>query len=169
MKTPVGELDIDSVQIIDIGSISAEDAGRAGFESLDQLLFELDRRSEGDVYRIGFGRLHADPRIELRRTVAVGEDLEEALVRLERMDSRAADGPWTVGTLRELARRPGVRAGDLCESVGQEKDTFKRNVRKLKNLGLTESLAVGYRLSPRGEALLSELSDGSSNVHDEGE
>ena len=29
---------------------------------------------------------------------------------------------------------------------------FKRNVRKLKELGLTESLEVGYRLSPRGEA-----------------
>jgi len=32
---------------------------------------------------------------------------------------------------------------------------FKANVRKLKALGLTESLEVGYRLSPRGEALLS--------------
>jgi hypothetical protein len=27
-------------------------------------------------------------------------------------------------------------------------------VRKLKELGLTESLTVGYRLSPRGAALL---------------
>jgi ribosomal protein S19E (S16A) len=27
-------------------------------------------------------------------------------------------------------------------------------VRKLKELGLTESLEVGYRLSPRGRALL---------------
>jgi hypothetical protein len=27
----------------------------------------------------------------------------------------------------------------------------------LKNLGLTESLEVGYRLSPRGEALLKVL------------
>jgi hypothetical protein len=27
-------------------------------------------------------------------------------------------------------------------------------VRKLKELGLTESLPVGYRLSPRGEAYL---------------
>ena len=29
---------------------------------------------------------------------------------------------------------------------------FKRDVRKLKELGLTESLPVGYRLSPRGRA-----------------
>jgi hypothetical protein len=32
--------------------------------------------------------------------------------------------------------------------------SFKRDVRKLKELGLTESLEVGYRLSPRGAALL---------------
>jgi hypothetical protein len=31
---------------------------------------------------------------------------------------------------------------------------FKLNVRKLKELGLTESLDIGYRLSPRGEAVM---------------
>ena len=49
---------------------------------------------------------------------------------------------------------PGVRAGDLCAQVGQERDLFKVNVRKLKALGLTESLGTGYRLSPQGRALL---------------
>ena len=34
---------------------------------------------------------------------------------------------------------------------------FKRDVRKLKALGLTESLEVGYRLSPRGRAWLAIL------------
>jgi len=41
--------------------------------------------------------------------------------------------------------------------AGQDKISFKLNVRKLKTLGLTESLEVGYRLSPRGIALLDEL------------
>ena len=31
---------------------------------------------------------------------------------------------------------------------------FKRDVRKLKELGLTESLEIGYRLSPRGVAFM---------------
>jgi hypothetical protein len=31
---------------------------------------------------------------------------------------------------------------------------FKLDVRKLKELGLTESLPIGYRLSPRGETVL---------------
>ncbi len=45
---------------------------------------------------------------------------------------------------------------DTVHPVGFLKDTlpFKRDVRKLKELGLTESLAVGYRISPRGRAYL---------------
>jgi hypothetical protein len=57
-------------------------------------------------------------------------------------------------TLEILQANPGVRAADLCGLVGLEKAAFKINVRKLKALGLTESLEVGYRLSPRGAALL---------------
>jgi hypothetical protein len=34
---------------------------------------------------------------------------------------------------------------------------FKRRVRQLKELGLTESLEVGYRLSPRGRTVLARL------------
>jgi hypothetical protein len=53
-----------------------------------------------------------------------------------------------------IEAQPGVRAPELAASVGMETQPFKTDVRKLKNLGLTESLRVGYRLSPRGEALL---------------
>ena len=34
---------------------------------------------------------------------------------------------------------------------------FKINNRKLRGLSLTESLSVGYRLSPRGAAVLERL------------
>jgi hypothetical protein len=50
-----------------------------------------------------------------------------------------------------------VRAADLAASVGRETQPFKRDVRKLKELGLTESLERGYRLSPRGRAVLDAL------------
>ena len=52
---------------------------------------------------------------------------------------------------------PGNRAPDLAESMGMETKRFKTNVRKLKELGLTESLKVGYRLSPRGEVVFRRL------------
>ena len=53
--------------------------------------------------------------------------------------------------------RPGERAGDLDEAVGEDQAALKSNVRKLKSLGLTESLSIRYRLSPRGEAILSRV------------
>ena len=51
----------------------------------------------------------------------------------------------------ELHFRPDLPT-DLAAGFGRETLPFKNDVRKLKNLGLTESLEVGYRLSLRGEA-----------------
>jgi hypothetical protein len=51
-----------------------------------------------------------------------------------------------------------MRAEDLAHSVGREKMPFKLDVRKLKELGLTESLTTGYRLSPRGWSVLEKRS-----------
>ena len=46
---------------------------------------------------------------------------------------------------------------DLAVSVAREKMPFRMDVRKLKEIGLTESLVTGYRLSPRWEAVLKHL------------
>ena len=51
-----------------------------------------------------------------------------------------------------IAAEPGRRAPDFAARFGREVQPFKRDVRKLKELGLTISLLVGYELSPRGEA-----------------
>ena len=56
--------------------------------------------------------------------------------------------------MRLIERMPAIRAGDLADEVGRERLAFKADVRKLKNLGLTISLGVGYELSPRGHAYL---------------
>jgi hypothetical protein len=76
------------------------------------------------------------------------------------MDARSESGPWTHRTLALIQKHPGVRAGDLAVEMNQERLDFKHNVRKLKALGLTESLAVGYRLSPRGIAIMKTLAGG---------
>ena len=98
------------------------------------------------------------PRIALRsksRLSAV--DRDDLIARLDRMDASSPRGPWTRPVLELIADRPAVRAPDLAESMGRDTLTFKRDVRKLKELGLTESLDVGYRISPRGRALLRAL------------
>jgi hypothetical protein len=155
LLTAVGELSIASVDRIDADAITAADARRAGYPSRDALLADLDRRPEGDVYRIEFGALRADPRVALRASTAMAsEEVEQLRNRLVRLDGSSGVGPWTRRTLELIESHPGVRAGDLCLLARQEKLPFKSNVRKLKNLGLTESLEVGYRLSPRGRAFL---------------
>ena len=52
---------------------------------------------------------------------------------------------------------PGVVSTALAPQVGLERPAFKLNVRKLKSSGLTESLEIGYRISPRGLAVMRAL------------
>jgi hypothetical protein len=101
------------------------------------------------------GPAGADPRVALREQADLADEDRRAVdARLDRMDAARADGPWTREVLRLIAERPGVRAPDLAASLGRETLPFKRDVRKLKELGLTHSLVVGYELSPRGRAYL---------------
>jgi len=56
-----------------------------------------------------------------------------------------------------IADRPGIVSTVLAEALGWERQDLKQHVRRLKELGLTLSLDVGYRLSPRGESYLNYL------------
>lgn len=154
LLTPVGQLSIVSVDPIEANQISEADARRSGYESLDRLLDELNRHTGGVVHRIELGTLLEDPRVRLRTSAWNDEDEVRISARLKRFDERAAEGPWTRRVLELIERHPGVRAGDLCGLAGLEKMRFKTNVRKLKAMGLTESLETGYRLSPRGAAFM---------------
>jgi hypothetical protein len=157
LLTAAGLLHIDKVETVDIENVSNADAKRAGYDSRESLVAGLNEREEGEVYRIAFGRLEPDPRVALRERRVDDSELQDLVGRLHRLDERADESPWTRRVLEIIEAHPGRRAADLCEMVGQEKLPFKLNVRKLKTLGLTESLEVGYRLSPRGAALLDRL------------
>jgi hypothetical protein len=140
LRTAAGVIAIDALEPVE--EITPEDARRAGFESPAAAVRPL--RREGTLYRIELHLDGPDPRVALRE----GKPTADDFARLERM------GPWTYEVLRAIAERPGVRAPDLAASFGRETRPFKTDVRKLKELGLTESLEVGYRLSPRGRAVL---------------
>jgi hypothetical protein len=112
-------------------------------------------KGDGDLYRIEVALAGADSRIALRKDDKLdAAALAEIAARLDRFDKAARDGAWTRQTLAMIAKRPGERAPNLAADQGRETLAFKRDVRKLKELGLTESLEVGYRLSPRGRAFL---------------
>ena len=162
LRTAIGVLAIEAVDSIEEADITADDARLAGYPTRDALIADLNRRSEGDCYRVALHRAGDDPRAALREQDDLDDDAVEAITaRLARFDRSSRHGPWTDAVLRLIAESPGVRAPDLAASLGRETQPFKRDVRKLKELGLTESLEVGYRLSPRGRAWLATLDRGS--------
>lgn len=153
LRTSAGVLAIDAVERVH--GVSEDEARRAGHASLAALMEELDARPDGDLYRIDFRLAGADPRAALRKDSAI--DAAEIATRLARLDKAANHGPWTARVLRLIAENPGRRAPDLAALMGLDTQPFKRDVRKLKELGLTESLEVGYRISPRGKAYMSTM------------
>jgi hypothetical protein len=153
LRTRVGVLAIESVDAIESGQVTDADARRAGRPDRTALLASL--RGDGRLYRIGFHLGGPDPRIALRERADLSPaERAELDARLARLDAASRHGPWTAELLRLIADRPGTRAADLAAELGREKLPFKADVRKLKELGLTESLDVGYRLSPRGRAYI---------------
>jgi len=155
MRTAVGLVEVVSVRPVAARAITADEARRAGAASRTELLSRLGSRADRRIYRVELRYGGADPRVALRGQSALSEEEVEQLGdRLARLDAASRHGPWTWQTLELIARRPGVRAPDLAAEVGLETVVFKRDVRKLKELGLTESLDVGYRLAPRGQAFL---------------
>ena len=155
LLTAAGQLEIRAVEPVALQAITEPDAQAAGFPSRAALVAEVTSRAEGTFYRIDFGALGADPRVALRQQTTLDDaERNQLRARLLRLDARAEGGAWTRRALEVIRDHPGLRAADLCRQVGQERLVFKTNVRKLKALGLTDSLDVGYRLSPRGAAVL---------------
>jgi hypothetical protein len=149
-------IEVDRVDVVEPGSISDADARRSGYPDAATLVGDLRGDDDLPVYRIEFhGVDEPDPRSVLAATADLSPaDREEIDRRLDRLDRASKHGPWTRAVLAVIAARPATRAADLAAGFGQETAPFKLDVRKLKNLGLTISLEVGYRLSPRGEAYL---------------
>jgi hypothetical protein len=156
-RTPAGVVAFDTVEPVARDSLTDADARSAGLAGLDELLELVDRRPAGTIYRIDLRLAGPDPRVALRETEPDHAETARLLGRLERLDRASRHGPWTEAVLRAIDERPGTRAGDLAAGFGRERDPFKLDVRKLKELGLTESLRPGYRLSPRGRAVLAAL------------
>ena len=160
LRTAVGVLRILAVAAVEEPDVLDADAAAAGYASRAALLGDLGTR-EGQLYRIAVEYGGADPRIALRQQDELSDaDVEDLVRRLSRLDARSPTGPWTLRVLTEIEDRPRVAAQILARRLGCEKDWLKPQVRKLKHLGLTVSLPVGYELSPRGRVALEHLRTG---------
>jgi len=151
-------LEATAVREVPVGGMTDADAVTAGEADLPTLLQRLGQPApKATVWRVDLRYLGIDDRIERRALDSLTPDDIAALrTRLDRLD-RSAGKPWTRTTLRLIEQYPGVVSTELARHTGQERPDFKINVRKLKEMGLTESLTVGYQLSPRGVALLRSI------------
>jgi hypothetical protein len=158
-RTGIDMVEVESVDVVEPSSVNAAQAREAGYTSVAALLADLRGDPTLPVYRIRLRRIdEPDPRTELARTASLTEaDLDAITARLARMDKSSSRGPWTVAMLELIADQPGIVSTALAEVMGWERQDFKLHVRRLKELGLTLSLDIGYRLSPRGESYLNYL------------
>ena len=153
LRSPVGVLSLDRVTVVNDGDITPDDVRRTGM-SLDALRASI--AGDGTLLRIELRLAGDDPRIALRERLPEPVELDTIVAKLTKFDA-ASPAPWTTRYLQLIADRPGIVSHKLAPKVGAEVPPFKRRVRQLKELGLTESLEVGYRLSPRGRAVLERL------------
>lgn len=157
-RTAAGRLRVTSVDEVGLDEITDADARRSGHPSAAALADDLPGVAGNPVYRIAFTYLdEPDP----RDLLAADDQLDQGAIdeidrRLDRLDRASRHGTWTRQVLTMIRDMPGRRAPDLAEMQGRETAPFKTDVRKLKGLGLTYSLKIGYELSPRGRAYLAD-------------
>jgi hypothetical protein len=158
-RTGIGMVEVEAADVVEPSSVDAAQAREAGYASVGDLLAGLRGDAALPVYRIRLHRIDGpDPRDELARTASLTEeDVAAITARLARMDRSSSRGPWTGAVLALIADRPAVVSTVLAQAMGWERPDFKLHVRRLKALGLTLSLDVGYRLSPRGESYLKSV------------
>lgn len=155
-RTPAGTIRIDSVTEYPARyRVTATQAKAAGFPDAKTAQAQLDTQSAKHTYVIGVSFAAPDERPDLAADAKLtSADVATIAQRLDRWDAASSDGAWTRQYLRLIATNEAARAPDLASRVGLDTARFKRRVRQLKGLGLTVSLDVGYRISPRGDAFL---------------
>ncbi|HUV33175.1 MAG TPA: hypothetical protein VMW31_06345 [Devosiaceae bacterium] len=155
LKTRVGVLKIGAIDPVSVDQVTERDCRRAGFADRAEFVKWLDTMKPGELCRIEVSYLGEDPRVALRQKADLSAaELVGIDKTLDGYDDRADIGPWTTRFLAIIEKHPARLAEELGHELGLEKHPFKSRVRKLKALGLTESLEVGYRLSPRGRSVL---------------
>ena len=155
VRTAAGVVLIGDIRVVQASELTEKDAITAGFATLAALKQMLGPDDGTPVYRIELNGIEADERVALREALLSDDDWHALTARFARWDMTAPG--YFPSILRAIAAHPEVRAATLAANAGVETLKFKQDVRKLKEIGLTESLEVGYRLSPRGEAVLEKL------------
>ena len=151
-------IEVDAIEMIPFHAVTKRDIKLAGVSSREALRARAAHAGPIDddtlVYRIEFHVVGAKP----TEVAAPFDDEHATLVnkKLDAMDGRSKTGAWTRATLSLIGENEGTVSTDLATQMHRPRIEFKADVRKLKALGLTESLEVGYRLTPLGRRIASQ-------------
>lgn len=157
LRTEIGVVEVMRIEPIMEIEITGRDAELAGYGNKQELLRVLQENPAGQLFRIQLRYAGADPRIELRNMDALSvEEFEQIRQTLQGYER---NGSWTRQVLELISEHEAIVARKLAAQLKLETAVFKRRVRQLKELGLTESLEIGYRLSSRGQAYLRMLGE----------
>ena len=154
---PTGAVKVTRLSSVRLSEISPDDAARAGFASVDALAAFLGLPRTAEVTRVEFAL--TDDAVTPPPSLTPAE----VQARLAATDRRSA-APWTARALALIEAHPARRAGDLAPAMGWDVPKFKANVRKLKALGLTQSLEVGYRLTDLGVRVVGSRASSSARI-----
>ncbi|MCB1684740.1 MAG: hypothetical protein R3E82_08370 [Pseudomonadales bacterium] len=154
---PTGAIEVTALKQLRLADARLRDIRRSGFPDREALCGYLKVGEGDDVYQVEFRylgtiRVKAPPRHK-----PGAQESQELIEKLEAMDARSSRGPWACRTLALIGEHPGLRAAELAAHINWETRPFKASVRRLKQLGLTESLETGYRLTKRGRTVLEHL------------
>lgn len=151
--TPAGLVAIDAVtEVASLDLLTEADATACGERDLAALVKWLTKRPDDSIYRVDLHYAGADPRWSLREQVPNRAELGDIARALDKLDSAKPSGPWTRQVLEWIRDHLAVVSTALAALLEREVQPMKTDIRKLKALGLTISLDLGYRLSPRGQA-----------------
>ena len=149
-------IEVDAIEVVPFSSITERDARASGLTNREAMRAFLSRsgtvNDETLVHRVSFHRLGG--RIERVVPTATAASIAATIVALDAIDARSASGPWTHIVLAMIDAQPATVSTELARQLGVDRMKFKHDVRKLKALGLTDSLEVGYVLTPFGQAVV---------------
>ncbi|EJN03171.1 hypothetical protein [Phyllobacterium sp. YR531] len=157
LRTSIGAIVVGKVTSIGLAEISGEDVRRAGFNNVTALMDDLRTGKDREIFRVELAGVESDERLSRQNEELAIDEAAALATSLARWDKTAPIESYHANILRIISQHPGVAAIELAKLLGVEKLKFKRDVRKLKELGLTISLDIGYQLSLRGQSLLKEL------------
>lgn len=155
---PSGAVSVTGVRPVRLCDIEADDLRRSGFDSVADVAGFLKLPESASVTCVEFVLTDEPAGKPLPELSA-----EEVVTRLQATDRRSAT-PWTADVLALIRAHPATRAGDLAPRMGWETPAFKTNMRKLKRLGLTQSLETGYRLTELGQQVAVLMNDGRTTT-----